>query len=131
MSTPIQITNGGVGLFRDSADGKSNPLISYVALGTENTAPAAGDTKLGNEAFRKKITSFTNGSLPGEILVNIYIAPTDAVGINIAEIGIFGGSGATSSANTGVLVAHGLYNHANKSSIESIQFTLDLVFSPA
>jgi hypothetical protein len=125
--TAITKTTAGLNLFRDGAAGANNELIKYVALGTSSTTPTAADTKLGNEVFRKAVTSYVNGTT-GEILVNMYLAPGDAIGTSIQEIGFFGGNAATSSFNTGVLLAHGLYTHT-KTNLESIQFTLDLTFS--
>lgn len=122
----IVITNAGLNMIRDSLSGANNPLITYVALGSSNTAPSASDTQLGNETFRKAVTSYTNGGSSGEILINMYLAPGDDVGDNIEEVGFFGGSSATSAANTGVLLAHGLYAHNPKLNTESIQFQLDL-----
>lgn len=121
----ITITNDGLNLIRDGLKAGNNPKITYVALGTSSTAPAAGDHTLGAETFRKAVTSFTNGASNGEVLINMYLAPGDAVGNNIQEVGFFGGSGATNSANTGVLLAHGLYAHNPKTAVESIQFQLD------
>lgn len=122
----ITITNVGLDLLRDGMAGADNPLVSYVALGTSNTAPSVSDTQLGNEVFRKATTSYTNGGSPGEILIDLYLAPGDAVGDNIQEVGFFGGNSATSAFNTGVLLAHGLYAHNPKGNTESIQFQLDL-----
>lgn len=123
----IQITDAGVGLLRDGTDGINNPLIAYVALGTSNTAPTASDTKLGAESFRKAVTSYTNGLNPGEILINMYLAPGDDLSDSIQEVGFFGGSSATINANTGILIAHGLYTHSRPATAtESIQFQLDL-----
>ncbi|MEO6889383.1 MAG: phage tail protein, partial [Ktedonobacteraceae bacterium] len=100
----IIITNAGLGLIRDSLSGANNALITYVALGTSSTTPTTADTQLGTEVFRKKVTSYTNGGANGEILINCYIAPADVVGVDIEEIGFFGGGAATSTANTGVLL---------------------------
>ena len=120
----ITITNDGLNLIRDGLKAGNNPKITYVALGTSSTAPAAGDHTLGAEVFRKAVSSYTNGASNGEILINMYLAPGDTVGTNIQEVGFFGGA-ATSSANTGVLLAHGLYAHNPKTAVESIQFQLD------
>jgi hypothetical protein len=121
----ITITNAGLNLMRDGLAGANNSLIKYVALGTSITAPVAGDVKLGAEVFRKAVTSYTNGATPGEILINLYLASGDAVGKDIEEVGFFGGNNATSVANTGILLAHGLYAHNPKLNTESITFTLD------
>ncbi len=121
----ITITNDGLNLLRNGMEGADNPLITYVALGTSNTTPTANDHTLGSEVFRKAVTSYANGASPGEILISMYLSPNDAVGDNIQEVGFFGGSSATSAANTGVLLARGLYSHNPKTNTESITFQLD------
>ncbi len=126
--TAITVTYAGKNLYRNATSGADNPLITYVALGSSNTVPSPSDTVLGAEVFRKAVTSFVNGAT-GEIFVNLYLAPGDAIGDNIQEIGFFGGNSATSAANTGVLIAHGLYAHNPKTNLESIQFSLDFTFS--
>lgn len=126
--TAITKTTVGLNLLRDGSSGANVPQITYVALGTSSTAPTAADTQLGSEVFRKKVTASTNGAT-GEILINMYLAPGDAIGKDIEEVGFFGGASATSRANTGVLIGHGLYSHNPKSNVESIQFQLDQTFS--
>ncbi len=120
----ITITNAGLGLIRDSLSGANNALITYVALGTSSTGPTANDTRLGSEIFRKAVTSYTNGASIGEILINMYLAPGETVGTGIQEVGFFGAN-ATGAANSGVMLARGLYAHT-KSNVESISFQLDL-----
>lgn len=123
-SITYTLTNSGLNLLRDSMSGADNAKVVYVALGTSSTAPTVNDTKLGAEVWRKKIASFTNGASPGEILINGYIAPGDAVGVGIQEVGFIGGGNASGSPNTGVLLARGLYSHT-KTNVESIQVQLD------
>ncbi len=118
----ITITTAGRNLLRDGESGAQNPKITYVALGTDSTAPAVGNTQLGAEVFRKAVTSYTNGS-NGEILINLYLSPSDLAGTSIQEVGFFG-SNATHTANSGTLLARGLYAHT-KTNVESIQFQLD------
>src|SRR5947209_4217493 len=108
--TAMVITNAGLDLFRDGADGANSPKITYVALGTGTTAPAATDTLLQAEAFRKAVTSYTNGGSHGEVLVDCYLSPTDAVGVVIGEVGVFGRD-ANPTSNSGVLLGRVLYSH--------------------
>ena len=122
----ITITNVGLNMLRDALSGANTSVITYVALGTDSTTPAAIDTQLGTEVFRKAVSSYATGGSPGEILINLYLSPSDAVGVNIQEVGFFGGHTANSNAGTGILLAHGLYSHSSKLNTESIQFTLDL-----
>lgn len=120
------LTNAGVNLMRDSMAGKDSDQVKFIALGTGGTSPTAGDTQLANEVFRKAITSFANGPNPGELIISCYLAPNDAVGFSIAEVGVFGGNSCTSQANTGVLIARVLYTLANKTQLEGVQLVLDL-----
>jgi len=121
----ITITQAGLNLLRNGTSNADTPLISIVALGTSSTIPTAADTQLGAEVFRKAVSSWVNGTNPGEVLINLYLAPNDAIGVNIQEVGFFGGINASPATNSGVLLAHGLYSHS-KLSTESIQFQLDL-----
>jgi hypothetical protein len=123
----IQITNVGVNMMRSANAGTNNPVISYVALGTGNTAPSATDNQLVNEVLRKPVTSYANGAT-GEILITGYFSTSDAVGVTIQEIGFFGGGSATSAANSGALVARGLYT-LSKTNNQSLQAVLDLTYT--
>lgn len=124
--TAVTITNAGQNLLRDALNGVAGatPKVLYVAIGTGSTAPAVTDTQLVAEVFRKAVTSVSTGAGVGEGLVNMYLAPGDAVGVVIGEVGWFAGS-ATSAANSGVLIARALYSHT-KLVTESVQFTLDI-----
>lgn len=123
--TAIVVTSDGLNLYRNGTGGADNPLISYVALGTSNTAPTVNDHQLGNEVLRKAVTSYVDG-ITGEITVVMYLADGEGVGLTIAEIGFFGGRTATASPNTGILFAHGLYSLTGKTDLEAVQFQLDL-----
>lgn len=122
----VSLTNDGHNLIRNSAAGVDIFKIKYFALGSGTATPSAGDHALGSETFRKAVTSFVNGGAVGEILINVYVAPGDAVGFDVEEVGVFGGNAATSATNSGVLIARGLYSHNPKTNLESIQLQLDL-----
>lgn len=122
------MTTVGKNLLRDAMKG-GNAQVRYMAVGTSTTAPSASDTQLGAEAFRKAVTTYANGTNPGEIVVSMYIGPGEIVGTTIEEVGIFAGNGASSATNSGVLLARGLFHHANKSNIESVIVQLDLALS--
>ena len=117
------LTAAGHNLFRDASKGAANPKISYVALGTGSNAALSSDTKLQAEVYRKAISSYTNGANPGEVIYSLYLAPNDAVGVVIGEVGWYGGN-ASGTQNTGTLLARGLYSHT-KTALESINFSLD------
>lgn len=123
---PLTFTNDGHNLFRNGATGADNPKIKYFAMGTGTNAPTVNDHTLQAEVFRKAVTSFTNGSNVGEALINVYVAPGDAVGVNIQEVAVFGGNTATSAANSGVMLGRALWSHNPKTNMESLQLQLDI-----
>lgn len=123
----IQKTNDGLNLERDGGSGKQSVKITYFAIGSGSAAPTAGDHTLQNEVFRKPVTSYTNGNT-GEITYTCVLGNSDAVGANIQEAAWFGGN-ASSTRNSGVMIARGLFAHNPKLASESITFTLDTTFS--
>lgn len=113
------ITDAGKALLAQALrDGAALPEITYVAVGSSSTAPAAGDTQLGTETFRKAVTSQAQGAGTNQTVTTAYIAPAEAVG-QIEEVGWFAGS-ASGTANSGTLVARVLYSKL-KDALESIQ----------
>ena len=113
------ITGVGLNLLRDVLSGvATDGQIKYMAWGNNATAPASGNTTLGNELGRKAITSRDPGSA-GVLTTITYLAPYDAVG-GIEELGWFAGPAATSAAGSGIMVARVLYSKT-KTDLESIQ----------
>ena len=120
------LTNSGANLRRVALLSFIDARAKYVAVGTSSTAPAAGQTALGSESFRKAITSTANGGGAGEAILTLYLAPQDAVGVTIAEVGWFGGASASGTPGSGVMIARGLYSHS-KTDAESIVVTFDII----
>lgn len=106
-------------IIKSLQDGTNDINIKYFALGTSNTPVSDTDTQLGNEIFRTQFTTQEKTNI-GELTTKFVVLDTEAVG-QIEEIGIFGGSTATSSPNTGVLISRILWSK-NKSN-EEINFT--------
>lgn len=85
------VTDAGLNVIRDRLHGDTavNPL-SYLAVGTSNTAAAAGDTDLVAEVFRD---IFTQTSVSASTLViRYYLGPNDANGSTLREAGLFNAS---------------------------------------
>jgi hypothetical protein len=85
-----------------------NMQIKYLAVGTGGNAISGSDTQLQTEIFRTPVTSQTK-TATGEVKTEFVIFNDEAIGA-IKEIGIFGGSSATGTANTGVLISRILWN---------------------
>lgn len=116
---PNLITDAGLDLLRDILDGTvAAGEITWVAFGTGTTTPAAGDTQLGAEQFRKAVTKQQPAGV-GKLDTSLYLAPGDANSFEIREIGWFAGA-ATAAAGSGVLVARVLWQH-QKTNLESVQ----------
>lgn len=124
MSITMTVTNAGLNALRDALRNGDNCQIKYVALGTGTTAPAATDTQLQTEVFRKVLTSDLSGSI-GELLPVVYLAPADANGVTVQEVGLFIGASATVAANSGTLLARGLWTYS-KDNLHSVQLSFDI-----
>ena len=98
----------------------TNLQIKYLALGTGSTAVTDSDTTLDTEIFRTPVTTSTKTGT-GQLTTLFVVLDSEAVA-SITEIGIFGGSSATSSANSGTLISRILWSR-NKTASEEIQFT--------
>jgi len=100
--------------------------LTYCAEGTDDTAPAAGDTALGAEAARKTITSRTiSGS---ESTFSTFFTAAEANDA-IKEAGLFGGSNASAGSGTGILFSHWAVVFDN--SLGAYDVTMRYVLSPS
>ena len=101
--------NKEIGIYAGTAP---DMQIMYCAFGTDNTAPTASDTTLGSESGRFAVTTATATGGTGIVTTGFYLTASDLVGVNIEEIGIFCGSTATASADTGTLLSRILWSFA-------------------
>jgi len=116
---PNLVVDDGLNLFRDGLRGARNDLqIRYIALGADSTAPAASDSALGDERFRKFLAQQSSGGT-GETKSTFYIAPQEANDFTIEELGFYAGD-ASDTADSGTLVARVLYSRA-KTASEALQ----------
>lgn len=123
---PVNLTNDGHNLIRNAASNADKFIITYFAIGSSNAAITANDHALYSETLRKTVVSYVNGASVGEILIYGYITSGDAVGFDIEELAVFGGLSATSSPNTGILIARALWSHPGKTNLESVNLIFDL-----
>lgn len=106
----------------------ANLEIKYLALGNDNTTPAASNWTLNNEIFRTAISD-QNKTGTGEITSDFVVLSAEA-NQQIEEIGIFAGDTATGSADTGVLVAHVLWSYLKTASVEIDIRRIDTIQRP-
>ena len=99
--------------------GGADVEIRYVAAGTGTTAPAASDTQLAAEVYRKAVTTQAAGTAAGMCETTVYIPPQDA-NYGIKELGWFAGTAAGTAVNSGLLIGRVLWDHV-KTVGESLQ----------
>jgi len=100
--------------------GETDLEIKYMALGTSNTPVTPNELILGSEIFRTPPIAQVKTGI-GELTTTFSVLDNEAVA-QIEEIGIFGGSSAGITMNTGKLISRILWSR-NKTSNEEIQFT--------
>jgi hypothetical protein len=96
-----------------------NIRIKYLAIGTSSVATTGTETQLGTEVYRIAVTT-TNNPSNGVLYTSFTVADADYTG-QIEEIGIFCGTTASITVNTGTLLARVLWSH-NKVAGENITF---------
>jgi hypothetical protein len=79
--------------------------INYIALGTNTTTPAIGDTQLGTETYRNAIASQTKSNAIA--YATGFFSATEVTG-TFREVGLF--IAGTGSANSGTLLSHAAIN---------------------
>lgn len=93
----------------------SNMEIKYFAVGTSTASVSISDITLSSESFRcEKISNTISGSTNETTFV---ILDTEAL-VHIQEVGIFCGSSATGTANTGIMLSRILWELDKTSNIE-------------
>ena len=115
------IVTGGKVLVADLLIGDVTTSLTYHAIGTDNTAPAVGDTALTSEAARKAFTTKLNSS--NEITLSCFYTAAQS-SYDIKECGIFGGA-ASAVADSGTLFSHYLQTQDN--SAGNFDLTFDYV----
>ena len=83
--------------------------LTYVALGDGTAIPTTADTQLGHELVRRQVTTRV-ASVSGSAVFVTYFPPAAVAGNAVRELGVFGHTTATATADSGVLFARSLLN---------------------
>jgi hypothetical protein len=94
-----------------------NQEIKYIAIGTGTTPIANNQTQLANEVFRFIPSNPPTRTATGEITTEFVILENEAQ-VEITEIGIFCGSTATATLNSGNMLSRVLWSFDKRSNIE-------------
>ena len=129
IETPNIICNEGLILMAGFAIDESAVYdvgITYCEIGTNNTAPAAGDTSLTAFYHRNPITSRTRTDYADTLATFFTAAESTAF---IKEAGCWGGSNAAAGEATGLLFAHWLASFDNSLGVYDITITYILTIA--
>lgn len=89
-------------------------IITYLALGDDNTTPESTDTTLGNETIRKLIADRYNLNSDSKVAVFRAFFNTSEANDTHLEAGLFGDD-ATGTADSGTLFCHTAINKTKTS----------------
>lgn len=127
MSNPM-IVNTGLALISNLLKGGTNAYPQYIGWGTGATAPASGDTQLGNERSETRVAgtmsqaTTTTANDTFKVVGVLTCAGTTAT---ITEVGLFD----TSGTGTGNMLMRGTFTGIALSVGDSIQFTINNVIT--
>jgi len=91
-------------------------VMNYIAVGTNNAAPALGQTTLSTEIYRAPVSALGGAVSGNSIIYNQTIGPGDATGA-LVEAGIF------NQASGGTMLSRVTYPILNKGSGDTIAIT--------
>jgi hypothetical protein len=124
-SQTVTVATGG------AAQGATSiPVSSFTANATYAagsgvvTTPSANDQALNNELVRLAAPAGVAGAATGESLNSAYFSPATPSGTYI-EVGYWGGSTATASLGTGILIARDIQYWNHTLNQDSYSFQLD------
>lgn len=100
---------------------------SHIAIGTDDTAPAAGDTTLGTEVYRKIITRRRIPAAPNnyKIYFQLYLTTSEGNGNTLVEAGIFNRS------SGGTMLSHVTHDAIVKTAAVSVMYTWEITVATA
>lgn len=117
---PNLVVTAGKGLIASRLVGTASGVISHMAVGTNSTAAAAGDTTLGTEVARVAISS---GTSSGAVATYVASFPAGTGTGALVEAGLLNASSA------GTLLCRTVFSVINKGAADSMTITWTVTVS--
>ena len=114
------VVTAGLGYIASRMKEATATAMSHMAIGTDNTAAAAGDTTLGSEAARQALTSTTVSSNTVEYVAS-FAAGTGTGAITEA--------GVLNNSSGGTLLCRTVFSVVNKGASDSMTITWTITIS--
>lgn len=117
---PNLVVTTGKGFIASRMVGTSANVMSHMAIGSSNTAPAAGDTALGGELGRVALTS---GTAAGAVTTYVATFPAGTGTGAVVEAGIFNAS------SSGTMLCRTTFSVVNKGADDAMSITWAITVS--
>ena len=114
------VVTAGLGYIASRMKEATADVMTHMAIGTDNTAAAAGDTTLGTEAARQALTSTTVSSNTVEYVAS-FAAGTGTGAITEA--------GVLNAASGGTMLCRTVFSVVNKGASDSMTITWTITIS--
>jgi len=113
-TVPNIVTTAGKTFIASRMAGTSSAVMSHMAVGTNNTAAAVGNTTLGTEVYRAALTSTTPSTNTVQYVATF--AAGNGTGA-LTEAGVF------NDATTGTMLCRTVFSVINKGASDSMTIT--------
>lgn len=116
------VVDAGLDYIASRIEGTSDAVMSHMEVGTDNTAPAAGDTTLGTAIAGSRVT-LTSTTVTSNAVEYIGDFPAGTGTGAIVEAGIF------NDASTGSLLCRTIFSVVNKGADDTLKITWTVTVS--
>jgi len=120
FTVPNLVVDSGLNFIASRMEGTSDAVMSHMAVGTNNTAAASGDTTLGTEAARVALTS---GVASSNAMTYIATFPAGTGTGALTEAGVF------NDPTSGDMLCRTVFAVINKGASDSMTVTWTVTIS--
>lgn len=133
MATGVTVTDDGLEWIGDKTldqDSTDDEKVRFVAVGTDSSTPASGDTQLGTEVHRQT-ASFSESNATGgyDAVITISGGTEVSPGTTISELAIYAGTANDDGTDEGTMILREVISGVTVESGHREQFTIPLDFS--
>jgi hypothetical protein len=122
FTVPNLVVTTGLAFIASRMEGVDDAIMSHMAVGTNNTAAAAGNTALGTEVAGARV-ALTSGLASGGNMVYTALFPAGTGTAALTEAGIFNASAA------GTMLCRTVFEVINKGAADTMTVTWTITIS--
>lgn len=122
FTVPNLVVTTGLNFIASRMEDASASVMSHMAVGTDNTSAAAGDTTLGTEVSGARV-ALDSGTATGNDMVYVATFPAGTGTASLTEAGIFNASSA------GTMLCRTVFAVINKGAADTMTVTWTITIS--